>query len=243
MKIAIVQTEAIKGNIEKNLINHLNWLKKAILYKADMVVFPELSLTGYEADLAAKLAINKDDKRLDELQSLSDQNDIIIGVGVPTKDTCGLLISMIIFQPHMKRISYSKQYLYPGEEFNFKSGRKPLVLNIKAEVVAPAICYETANKAHQEFAKQENATIYIASVLCSVNGIAEEHHRLSCIAKENKFTTFMSNYVGKSGGYDCAGKSSVWDENGELVAQLGNKDEGIIIYDTASKEVRLTPDI
>lgn len=237
MRIAIVQIEAIKGNIEKNLENHIKWIKEAIQNKADLVVFPELSLTGYEPDLAKSLATNQDDTRLDEMQSLSDRNGITIGVGLPTKDESDTFVSMIIFQPHKERITYSKQYLYPPEEPIFKAGKKPLVLNFETEVVSPAICYETSNKAHCEFAKRNNATIYIASVLSSINGIDAELKKLSDIAKNNNLVTFMANYVGKSGGYECAGKSSVWNEKGELIGQLEGKEEGLIIFDTKSKEI------
>jgi len=36
---------------------------------------------------------------------------------------------------------------------------------------------------------------------------------------------------------ECAGKSSVWNEKGELIGQLGAKEEGLIIFDTKSKEL------
>lgn len=50
----------------------------------------------------------------------------------------------------------------------------------------------------------------------------------------------MANYVGISGGYECAGRSSVWNEKGELLGQLGDKEDGLIIYDTKSKEAITT---
>ncbi|MBI9033826.1 MAG: carbon-nitrogen hydrolase family protein [Bacteroidales bacterium] len=237
MKVAIVQIEAIKGNIEKNIENHLKWIKQAIQNNSDMVVFPELSLTGYEPELAESLATNQDDARLDAMQSLSDKSGIVIGVGLPTKDECDTFVSMIIFQPHKERITYSKQYLYPTELQIFKAGKNPLVLDFETEVVSPAICYEASNKAHCEYAKRNNATIYIASVLSSVNGIDTELKKLADIAKNNNLVTFMANFVGKSGGYECAGKSSVWNEKGELIGQLGGKEEGLIIFDTKSKEI------
>ena len=240
MRIAIAQIEAIKGNIEKNMESHIKWIKESIQNNADIVFFPELSLTGYEPDLAVSLATNQNDTRLDVMQNLSDKNEITIGIGLPTKDESDTFISMIIFQPHKKRITYSKQYLYPPEEPIFKAGKNPLVLNFETEVVSPAICYETSNKAHCEFAKQNNATIYIASVLSSINGIDAELRKLSDIAKNNNLVTFMANYVGKSGGYECAGKSSVWNEQGELIGQLGDNEEGIIIFDTKSKEIITT---
>lgn len=237
MKVAIAQIEAIKGNVEKNIENHLKWIKQAIKNKADMLVFPELSVTGYEPDLAEKLATSQDDVRLDEIQSLSDKNGITIGVGLPTKEENDTFVSMIIFQPHKERITYSKQYLYPPEESIFKAGKNPLVLNFETEIVSPAICYETSNKAHCEFAKRNKATIYIASVLSSINGIDTELKKLSGIAKNNNMVTLMANYVGESGGYKCAGKSSVWDTTGKLIGQLDSETEGILIYDTQTKEI------
>lgn len=237
MRVAVAQIEAVEGNIEENLENHLKWIKQAIQNNADMIVFPELSLTGYEPNLAESLASSQDDTRLNEMQNLSDRNGITIGVGLPTKDKSDTFVSMIIFQPHKERTTYSKQYLYPPEEPIFKAGKNPLVLNFETEVVSPAICYETTNKAHCEFAKRNKATIYVASVLSSINGIDTELKILSDIAKNNSLITFMANYVGKSGGYECAGKSSVWDENGELIGQLGDKEEGILIFDTKSKEL------
>lgn len=237
MRVAIAQIEAIKGNVEKNIGNHLKWITQAIKNNVDMLVFPELSLTGYEPDLAVNLATNQDDTRLDEIQSLSDGNGITIGVGLPTKTVNDTFVSMIIFQPHKERITYSKQYLYPPEEPIFKAGKNPLVLDFKTEVVSPAICYETSNKAHCEFAKRNNATIYIASVLSSINGIDAELEKLSDIAKNNNLITFMANYIGKSGGYKCAGKSSVWDTTGKLIGQLDTETEGILIYDTETKEI------
>src|ERR1035437_9100487 len=237
MRVAIAQIEAIKGNIEKNIENHLKWIKQAIQNNADMVVFPELSLTGYEPDLAESLATNQDDTRLDEMQSLSDKNRITIGVGLPTRKERNVFVSMIIFQPHKERITYSKQYLYPPEKSIFTEGKNPLVLNFETEVVSPAICYETSNKAHCEYASQNNATIYIASVLSSIGGIDAELKKLSDIAKNKNMVTFMANYVGKSGGYECAGKSSVWDTTGKLIGQLDTGTEGILIYDTESETV------
>lgn len=237
MRVAIAQIKAIKGNVEKNIENHLKWIKQAIQNNADMLVFPELSVTGYEPDLAVNLATNQADTRLDEIQSLSDKNGITIGVGLPTKDENDTFVSMIIFQPHKERITYSKQYLYPPEEPIFKAGKNPLVLNFETEVISPAICYETSNKAHCEFAKRNKATIYIASVLSSINGIDAELKKLSDIAKNNNLVTFMANYVGESGGYKCAGKSSVWDTTGKLIGQLDTEAEGILIYDTETKEI------
>lgn len=238
MKISVAQIKAVKGDIEQNLKNHIHFIEKALSMKADMIVFPELSLTGYELELAEKLKTTHADKRLDPLQELSNQNNIIIGVGLPTGEGSHTYISMIIFQPHQERITYSKQYLYPPEKEFFTAGNQPLAIHIDKEtIVAPAICYELANKEHQETARKNGATIYVVSVLNSVNGIDADIKKLSRIARKYRMTTFMSNYVGVSGEYECAGKSSIWNNEGELLAQLDDQTEGLVMYDTQSRKI------
>ncbi|NWJ50297.1 MAG: hypothetical protein HXX14_05485 [Bacteroidetes bacterium] len=71
----------------------------------------------------------------------------------------------------------------------------------------------------------------------TAGGIDTELKTLSDIAKNKNMVTFMANYVGRSGGYECAGQSSVWNEKGELIGQLGDKEEGLIFFDTKFKKI------
>lgn len=238
MKISIAQIEPIKGDINRNIRKHIAFINKAILNKAEVIIFPELSLTGYEPKLAKKLKTTAFDARLDVFQDLSDNNNIIIGVGLPAENNDKIFISMIIFQPNKERITYSKQYLYPTEYGVFTAGEIPLVISIdKDNILAPAICYELSNEEHQKYAYKNGATIYIASVLNSVNGVDADIEKLSTIAYKYRMTTLMANFVGLSGGYECAGKSSIWDNQGSLIAQLDKSTEGLLIYDTKLNEV------
>jgi predicted amidohydrolase len=236
MKIAIVQLAPIKGDIEQNINAHVAWINQAVAHKTDMVVFPELSLTGYEPTLAPLLATSHNDQRLDCFQQLSDDHQITIGVGLPTRHNDDLNISMVIFRPAKERITYSKQYLHPTETAIFTPATNPLVIKFDSDIVAPAICYELSNPDHHTFAAQNNATVYMASVLNSVSGVASDLAKLAAIAQRYRMVTFMANFVGQSGGYNCAGKSSVWNTNGEMVKQLGEKEEGLIIFDTKTDE-------
>lgn len=95
MKICSAQTRSVKGYIEKNIENHKKMIEIAVENKAEVIIFPELSLTGYEPQLAKDLATNQDDKRFDEFQKISDLEKINIGVGVPTMSDEGILISQL----------------------------------------------------------------------------------------------------------------------------------------------------
>lgn len=238
MKIGVVQLEAIKGNIEANITKHIYWIKAAIKEKVKLVVFPELSLSGYELGLARELATDCNDPRFDVFQELSNQHDITICVGIPTKEASRIFLSMIIFQTHAERMTYSKRFLHSSEKSTFVSGKNPLTFKIDDEIIAPAICYELSIQQHHEYAKNNHATIYVASVLNAVSKVEDDLRKLSDIAKSNCFTTCMANYVGESGGYDCAGRSSVWNTEGKLVGQLDESSEGILICDTIGKQVK-----
>lgn len=239
MKIGIVQLKPLKGDIEGNLDIHLKFIADSLEKQPDLLMFPELSLTGYEVELAKDLAILPNDSRLIPLQEISDKHNIILCVGAPTmNDDNNLFISMIIFQPHKERFIYSKQFLYPTETGIFTAGNTPCIISYdEKNKIAPAICYELSNNDHTDYARKMNATIYMASVLNSINGVAADLKRLSHIASTNQMTTFMSNYIGESGGYECAGQSSIWNSKGELMAQFDDKTEGILIYDTQTEVI------
>ncbi|MCL6219222.1 carbon-nitrogen hydrolase family protein [Zunongwangia pacifica] len=236
MKICITQTKPIKGDIDKNIEKHLHFIKLAVENKADVIVFPELSLTGYEPELAEKLATDIDDQRLDVFQKISDDNEILIGVGLPTKTGNGTCISMFIFQPNTSRKVYSKKYLHPGEEKFFVPGENLLPFKYKNKTIGIAICYETSIPEHSKTIYDHGADVYIASVLNSIDSVNKDIYRISAIAKKYKMISCMSNFVGTSGGSHCAGKSSIWNKDGMLLEQLDTLNEGIAIIDINKQE-------
>ena len=237
MKICVAQTRPIKGDIQSNIDNHKILINLAVSNGAVIIIFPELSLTGYEPTLANELATNQDDSRFDAFQIISNINQITIGVGAPTKNNAGICISMILFRPHKARQTYSKKYLHPDEEAFFISGQSFPSLKIAKVNVALAICYELSVPKHAERAYKSGAEIYIASVAKSANGVDHASKRLSGIANKYSMTVLMSNCVGQSDDFEGAGKTSVWNHKGSLVRQLDDVNEGVVIYNVDTQEL------
>jgi predicted amidohydrolase len=216
---------------------HKKLLTLAATHGADMIIFPELSLTGYEPKLAKELATDLADTRFNDFQKISDAKQLTIGVGMPIQTGKGVTISMILFQPSGRRQVYSKHYLHSDEEGFFVSGERSPALIVHKTHVALAICYELSVPEHAENAAKSGAEVYIASVAKFVNGIDKAIKRLSDIASRYSMTVFMSNCVGQSDGLECAGKTSIWNNKGILAGQLDDKNEGILIFDTTTGEV------
>jgi predicted amidohydrolase len=237
MKVCVAQTQPITGDIARNIQGHEELIDLASSNGADIIIFPELSLTGYEPELAKELAISQEDSRLDTFQRISDAKQITIGVGVPTKHPTGICISLVLFQPHQARQLYSKQYLHPDEEAYFVGGQNSICLIGNQRNVALAICYEISVDEHSKQAARGGAEIYIASVAKFVSGIDRALSRLSDIASQYSMMVLMANCIGKADGSQCAGKTSIWNAQGCLIGQLDDAAEGILILDTETQEL------
>lgn len=236
MKIAIAQVKPDKGNIESNIENHKRFIDAAASQGADIIVFPELSLTGYEPKLSKELATGQDDVRLDVFQTISDQKQIVIGVGLPTTDNSGVQISMILFQPNRERLTYSKQHLHADEIPYFVSGQNQVILTIDNQKIVPAICYESLLPDHSEKNFKNGGEIYIASVAKPLNRVRKAFKHYPGIAKQYSITVLMANSIGECDDFISAGKSSIWNKNGELTGQLNGLNEGILMVDTVTEE-------
>lgn len=238
MKICISQTKSEKGNIQKNILNHLKFVRHAIDLKSDLIVFPELSITNYEPDLAQELAIDIESNIFKPFQDLSDKHGITIGIGVPTKTAKGIQISMLIFQPKKEKITYSKQMLHQDELPYFVCGSNQTLLNITGVKVAFGICYETLQREHFLNAKNQDIDIYIASVAKPKNGIEKAYKHFPKIAREFNTPILMSNCIGSCDNFMSVGQSAAWNKKGALIAQL-NDHQGLFIYDTKTESIEL----
>jgi len=236
MKICIAQTNPIKGDIESNIARHKKFIEQAVSNAADIIIFPELSLTGYEPTLAKELATDANDIRLNDFQIISDTHQISIGVGLPTKSNAGICISMIFFQPNKPRQVYSKKYLHADEEPFFVNGANISGIKIKEKNVALAICYELSVPQHSEDAFKIGAEFYIASVAKTATGVEKAFKTLSDVANKYSMTTLMSNSVGLCEDGLCTGQSAVWNNKGALITQLDNTSEGILIFETETQK-------
>jgi len=236
MRLCVAQTKPVKGDLIANMASHKQLVLLAARNYADIIIFPELSLTGYEPALARELAIAPEDHRLDEFQQLSDVHRMVIGIGVPLKSKAGITVSMVLFQPYKQREVYSKKYLHMDEYPYFVSSEELLELKVNGSNVALAICYELSVPEHAERAYQNGASIYMASVAKHASGVENAIKSLSDIAHKYSMTVVMSNSVGPSDNFIGAGKSSAWNSHGMLLGQLDDSNEGILVMDIQSEK-------
>lgn len=234
MRLCVAQLKPVAGDIEVNIQKHLALSDLAQFNGADLICFPELSLTGYEPKLAKQLALNQDDERLGTFQDLADSTSIAIAVGAPTMASDKPKISMIVFQPGEARVTYSKQQLHDDELPYFVPGEQQIFLKTTEHLIAPAICYESLQASHAKSVAE--ADIYIASVAKPLRGVDKAYAHYPLIARRHSMAILMANCVGLCDDFVAVGRSAVWDSHGKLPAQLDDEREGIVLLDTSTCE-------
>jgi predicted amidohydrolase len=227
--LAAAQTRSVKGAVEANAQRHLDCVLAAAAQGVDLLVFPELSLTGYEPELAAELVLAPDDERLRGLRAASQVHGLTVIVGAPIASDEGRPhLGALILEPGGARV-YAKQHLHPGEERFFVPGPRMCVVDVKGLRIGVAICADTARASHPQEAAASGAAAYVAGVLITESGYAADAALLRGYASTHRMAVAMANHSTQTGGWTPAGKSAIWDERGDVVARANGTEEALVI--------------
>ena len=123
----------------------------------------------------------------------------------------------------------------------FVAGQGQVTLASGSDVVAPAICYESLLDEHCAQAAALGATVYVASVAKSANGLAKADAHYPTIARRHSLPVLMANCVGACADFEAVGGSAVWDAKGERLARLPASGEGALLFDSTTETASTLP--
>lgn len=110
-KLRLAQIDGTLANFDDNLQKHLHYIDAAIADKCDAIVFPELSLTGYNVqDAAQDLAMRSDDARLEPLRDRSKHISILCGA-IELSDDFAVYNAAFFFEDGTGSSVHRKVYL------------------------------------------------------------------------------------------------------------------------------------
>lgn len=231
LTLAAAQAISVAGDLPANIERHLAFMQVAAEHNVQLLVFPELSLTGYEPSLAADLAIAPDAPALAPLREMARALRLTAVVGMPIRLTpdAGVLIGALVLGADGSLAVYTKQHLHPGEEVAFVPGQGGAALEWGDEQIALAVCADFSHASHPRLAAEAGATVYAAGVLISEGGYATDSALLQGYAAEHGLLVLMANHGGPSGGYACAGRSAIWAADGGLLAAAPGVGDALVI--------------
>lgn len=111
VRVALAQIAPGLGQLDANLARHHELLGAAREAGADLVVFPELGLTGYQLqDLASEVAMRLDDPRLADLAAATDGLSAVVSMVEESADH-RLFIAAVLLEDGEIRHVHRKLYL------------------------------------------------------------------------------------------------------------------------------------
>ena len=222
LTLSAIQYTALDGGIPANVLEHVRLIEDADGHGARLVVFPELSLTGYGLEALAdpEQWVTAADPRLDGLREICRRTGITAVVGAPFREADGTpRLASLALHPTGELQSCFKVWLYGAERHAFRPGDRTVILDVDGWKIARAICRDASRPEHAGEGAEAGADIYAVSALYT----AGEEHRLAlhlgARAMDNRMFGVLANLGGTTELGPSAGGSGFWGPDGRVIRQ------------------------
>ncbi|MGO4455479.1 carbon-nitrogen hydrolase family protein [Arthrobacter sp. RAF14] len=231
LTVAAVQFAAVTGDVAANVQQTLSSARTALEHGARLIVFPELSLTGYDLGLLkdSEYWFVPEDVRLDLVRTLAGNTGATIVVGAPVISEGGKNIASVMLSGEGPDVIAPKTHLHGAEPTVAEPGQGPTVIDCGGWRVALAVCYDTAFAEHAASARSQGADIYAASVLYTEGEEEVLAERMADRARHNGLWSIAANLGGYPLGTRSAGGSGIWSPAGQPIVAATGRDAELVI--------------
>jgi predicted amidohydrolase len=218
LSVAVAQPLCVPYDVAANAATHAAAIRAAA---ARVVVFPELSLTGYELDAPA---VTPRDPRLEPIVEACADTGALALAGAPVPGEEGRPhIAMLAVDGAGAAVVYRKMWLGRAEARRFSAGAKPAVLAADDWRLGLAICKDTSVPQHASDTAALGMDVYLAGTVEHENEAAGQAERARQVATAHQVWVAVASFAGSAGsGYSrAAGRSGIWAPDGAVTAQAG----------------------
>ncbi len=249
LRVALAQINPTVGDLEGNAALISKYTDQAKKAAADVIVFPEMVLTGYPVeDLAMRASFRSASKKaLTQLLTSLDPS-IVSVVGYLDESTTGAPQNNVaIIYGSKIAATYTKRHL-PNygvfDEFrNFVPGDSTLVIRVKGVDIGIAICEDIWHSL-ADLATRKPGLVLVP------NGSPYERNkddvRLALVQKRAKEIGAPLAYVNMTGGQDDLvfdGDTIVVDARGAVISRAAQFQDQLLVVDIDSATQTSTPDV
>ncbi|MEV4417511.1 carbon-nitrogen hydrolase family protein [Catellatospora sp. NPDC049609] len=221
--IAAAQPPVLAYDVVANAAAHAEAIRAA---QARVVVFPELSLTGYELDAPV---LGPDDARLAPIVAACAQAGALALVGAPVPGDAGREhIALLAVDGGGARVAYRKVWVDESEN-RFSPGPGPVVIEVDGWRLGLAICRDTRFAEHDAATAALGMDVFVAAVLEHERDAHVPGERARRVIADRGVPVATASFAGGTGGgFDrAAGGSTVWAHDGTVLAEAGREPGGI----------------
>ncbi|HMJ76579.1 MAG TPA: carbon-nitrogen hydrolase family protein [Iamia sp.] len=218
LALAAAQPVVTAGDLEATVAAHVAAVRMAA---ARVVVFPEMSLTGYVLD-APSVAL--DDPALEPVVDACAEAGALALVGAPVAGPDGLdLNALLAVDADGVTMAYAKVWVDESEAGRFAVGDGPVVIDVDGWRLGLAVCRDTRFPEHDAATAALGMDVYVAGVVHHGHEPDVAGERARRVAADRGVWVATASYAGPTGeGFDStAGRSGIWSPSGEAIAGAG----------------------
>ncbi|MER5889285.1 carbon-nitrogen hydrolase family protein [Streptomyces sp. NPDC001941] len=243
LRVAVAQTEARPGDVAHNAADAAATIVRAADLGARVVLFPELSLTGYEPGWLKSAmpggALAPEGPALEPVREACRATGVTAVVGAPTPAGARSAISAVAVGADGGVLAdYRKSRLEEHERELFDPGTACHTLDVDGWRLALGICYDASFPELARAAALSGADAYLCGG-AFVRG--DSDHRRSVYfparALENTFFVLFANFAGRQGPWEFCGRSAVYGPDGRALAQAGPDAAELVVADLDDAEL------
>jgi NAD+ synthase (glutamine-hydrolysing) len=237
MRLALAQINSVVGDVDGNAAKVVEWLERARGENADLVLFPELVVTGYPPeDLLLRPGFIRATRRAVEAIAKATHG-VTAMVGAPHLDT-DLFNACFVLAHGEIRCIYRKRYL-PNygvfdEDRYFAPGYDDFLLRFGDVLVGPTICEDIWQPGPPATDLALAGAQLIANISASPFHVGKDREReemLKVRATDNSCFVALCNAVGGQDELVFDGHSVVLDDEGEVLARAAGFEEELLVVD------------
>ncbi|MEW2415224.1 carbon-nitrogen hydrolase family protein [Streptomyces sp. NPDC046866] len=233
MKIAAAQLTCIPADLAANTARAAALAEQARSQGAELVVFPEFTLTGYELErLTADPGLwvtDADDARLDALRSAGTA--VAVNVALRTPGPQPAIATLVYGADGAHVTTYAKQHLYRHEQGAFAAGEADGRFELGGIRFSLGVCYDNHFPELTGRAAADGCRVHLASSLYGTgDGIHERATVYPAIAELGLYVV-LANHVGPAGPWTGCGRSAVWAPGGSLLAEADDRTPSVVTAD------------
>ena len=251
-KVAIAQINPRLGDLQSNLALYEEKIRRGVKEKADLLLFPELSLTGYFLrDMVPNVALKLSAPEIKELKKLSREVSFVAGLVEESSDY-RFYNAAVYFEDgeirHVHRKVYLPTYGMFDEQRYFARGDRVRAFDSKFGRIAVLICEDLWHPSTVYLAALDGAAAILCPSASPLRGITDQqvqddnarYWELINRAYAETFSLFViyGNRVGFEDGVGFWGGSELLDPAGRRIAKGKYYDEDFIVGEVALESVR-----
>ena len=219
LRVAVAQPAVVLGDAAAAAAAHADAVSRA---GARLVVFPELSLTGYVLDAPA---VALDDPAWGPLVSACAEHGTTALVGAPVEEEGRRSIAVVAVDGGGVRVVYRKVHLHGEERDSSTAGPGAAVVEVDGWRVGLAVCRDTGIAEHTAATAALDVDLYAAGVVDEPAALPVIRSRAVTNARACGAPVAVASAAGPVGprhGFpETAGGSAVHAADGSLLAAAG----------------------